>query len=208
MVSIQRLRNGRVIQLQSVSGDSRIFYTLLSILWSLLVGSLRGWKGLIRERRDGTTSGKCNWQQSCAPWALFKWPGSIIHFSDGWHFILLAVFVTISITKLILSNNGLCCGVSTLIIIIPSLLILLLLILLREDFLFVSRTLPRSYLDELVFKCSVLWYDICCWVRPDGLDPNKVGPEALFKVVNRGLVAAINFKVGTKTRCGIFIFPQ
>ena len=68
----------------------------------------------------------------------------------------LAVFVTISITRLILSNNGLCCGVSTLIIIIPSLLIPLLLMLLREDFLFVSRTLPRSYLDELVFKCSVL----------------------------------------------------
>ena len=131
-------------------------------------------------------------------------------FSDGWHFILLAVFVTISITQLILSNNrGLCCDVSTLIIIIPSLLIpLLLMLLLREDFLFVSRTLPRSYLDELVFKCSVLWYDICGWVRSDGLDPNKVGPEALFKVVNRGLVAAINFKIGTKTRCGIFIFPQ
>lgn len=63
MVSIQRLRNGRVIQLQSVSSDSRIFYTPPSILRCLLVGSLRGgWKGLIR--RGGTTSGKCNWQQS------------------------------------------------------------------------------------------------------------------------------------------------
>ena len=45
-------------------------------------------------------------------------------------------------------------------------------------------------------------------MRSDGLDPNKVGPEALFKVVNRGLVAAINFRIRTKTRCGIFIFPQ
>ena len=71
MVSIQRFRNGRVIQLQSVGGDSpdsRSFYTPLSILRSLSLEVWEAWDERGRDERvwlerRGANRMKCSWQQ-------------------------------------------------------------------------------------------------------------------------------------------------
>ena len=84
----------------------------MSVSWKSEGGDERGWLEEVEQQVENVTDNNLNIHP---PGRLLKWPGrlTVLRFSDGWHFILFGVFVTI--TQLILSNNS---KVSTLIIII------------------------------------------------------------------------------------------